>query len=170
MYPGTYQPLQALALLLADLLQQPNSDEAPLTRGLVDAIFDLYQVGEGMVSQNDPPQRQLSAAGREAWSMLVRARKIALERVGQDSHVLLPTSVSASDFCVCGERIVASRPGQGTHHASAEQSSVSQMAALQPEGSLGLTDPTMNQMNIPGVSFDWDEWDAYIGDSTGLLP
>lgn len=74
MYPGTYQPLQTVALLFADLLQRPWSDEAFLSRGLVHAIFDMYHVDEGILSRNHSSKRNLSRSGKDAWSMLARRR------------------------------------------------------------------------------------------------
>ncbi|ETN37498.1 uncharacterized protein HMPREF1541_07120 [Cyphellophora europaea CBS 101466] len=96
MYPGTYQPLQAMSLLLADLLNFPHSDEAPTSQGLVDAIFDLYQVDQGMITASDPPRRRLSPSGREVWSMLGRLRNKAFEQMDQDPHVVLPTFIASS--------------------------------------------------------------------------
>ena len=107
MYPGTYQPLQAVSLLLADLLRHPHSDDASLSRGLIDAVFELYQVDEGIVSENDPPKRQLSPSGRDAWTMLVRTRQRALQLVGMDHHVLFPSNLVASSRCICGEKTSA---------------------------------------------------------------
>ncbi|KAL1303170.1 hypothetical protein AAFC00_006597 [Neodothiora populina] len=129
MYPGTYQPLQPLSLILADLIEEPKSDEAETSIGLVDAMFALYQVGEGVTSSGSQPtpnpsssattassrlrsgtqtrRRFLSRAGQEVWSFLVSARRKALLQLGQDPHVLLPVSVDWSSYaaqptCVCG--------------------------------------------------------------------
>ena len=121
MYPGTYQPLQAVSLLLADLLRRPHSDEAGLSRGLIDATFQMYQVGEGIVSQSHPPRRQLSSSGKYAWSILVRTRKKALDLIGQDHHVLLPSHMASSDFCICGQKIARQRAGNRDKDGSQTQ-------------------------------------------------
>lgn len=118
MYPGTYQPLQPLSLILADLIEKPESEEVDTSIGLVDAMFALYQVGEGVTNPGTLPgpsssrtrsnvrRRNLSPAGQEAWSFLVSARRKALLQLGQDPHVLLPVSVDWTTFsqqaCVCG--------------------------------------------------------------------
>ena len=47
MYPGTFQSLQPLAALLADLLGHPQSSRAEQSRGLVDVVFKIYQVVNG---------------------------------------------------------------------------------------------------------------------------
>ncbi|EXJ71409.1 uncharacterized protein A1O5_05216 [Cladophialophora psammophila CBS 110553] len=176
MYPGTYQPLQAVSLLLADLLQHPYSDDAALSRGLIDAIFELYQVDEGIVSQSDPPRRQLSPSGRDAWTMLVRTRRKALEQVGMDYHVLFPSNAVLSSRCICGEKISvvdnnealahqhphqqqATRPGEGAQ-PQAPQDMQGEPADQTPGG----------QMLYDQVDFDWHAWDNALGPSIGLMP
>lgn len=190
MYPGTYQPLQAVSLLLADLLQHPYSDNAALSRGLIDAIFELYQVDEGIVSQNDPPRRQLSPSGREAWTMLVRTRRKALEQVGMDHHVLFPSAVVSSSTCICGERIddngndargaqtVQSRREQqqqqqitgGELQLDPPPQQITQQQGLVSEDPTAVATPMPGQMLIDHVDFDWHAWDNALGPSVGLMP
>jgi hypothetical protein len=177
MYPGTYQPLQAVALLLADLLQHPWSDDASLSRGLVDAIFDLYQVEEGIVSRNDPPRRRLSTSGKDAWSMLVRTRKKALEQIGQDHHALFPQRLASSDLCLCGERIAGQNPRRRSRNEQRQRQSPLGQETEKPAtlmNTYGFTDE--EQESIPdqddligSVDFDWLEWDAFVGGSMGLM-
>lgn len=177
MYPGTYQPLQAISLLLADLLQHPWSDEATLSRGLVDAIFEMYQVDEGIVSSTDPPRRRLSASGKDAWSMLARTRKKALEQVGQDPHVLFPQRLASSDLCLCGERIAGRNPhadgGNGQRHSRSSHGQFAGAAAT-PLTTYSLPNGEHAPMTahndlIDGVDFDWQEWDASLGLSIGPM-
>lgn len=168
MYPGTYQPLQAMSLLLTDLLSYPHSDEAPVSQGLVDAIFDLYQVDHGMITSTDPPQRTLSPSGREAWSMLWCIRSKALKQMDQDPHVVLPSSTASSHTCICGERIA--------HEVlltdAPEQSEVSPWDAEEEESEMALPPGQVLPIveTAPGqMGFDWDEWDAYLGSATGTM-
>ena len=169
MYPGTYQPLQAVSLLLADLLQRPHSDEAGLSRGLIDATFEMYQVGEGIVSQSDPPRRQLSSSGKYAWSILVRTRKKALDLISQDHHVLLPSHMASSDFCICGQRIARLRAGDQDEDGSQTQW---RDMAPSPGNAYEMTDRhdlTPTQMFVVNNDFDWDTWDASVGQLAGLM-
>jgi hypothetical protein len=169
MYPGTYQPLQAVSLLLADLLQRPYSDEAGLSRGLIDATFEMYQVGEGIVSQSDPPRRQLSSSGKYAWSILVWTRKKALDLIGQDHHVLLPSHMASSDFCICGQKIARLRAGDQDNDGP--QTQWRDMAPL-PGNAYEMTEKhnlTPTQVFIDNNDFDWDTWDASVGQLTGLM-
>ena len=174
MYPGTYQPLQPVSLLLADLLQHPHSDDAPLSRGLIDAIFELYRVDEGIVSQNDPPRRQLSPSGREAWAMLVRTRRKALELVGMDHHVLIPSTVISSRFCICGQKIAANN--QNELESGEPWGGEPSPGGVQPEGipryDIGEEqhEMTPGQMLLGNVDFDWRAWDNALGPSVGLMP
>ena len=163
MYPGTYQPLQAVSLLLADLLQRPHSDEAGLSRGLIDATFEMYQVGEGIVSQNDPPRRQLSSSGKYAWSILVRTRKKALDLIGQDHHVLLPSHMASSDFCICGQKIARLQAGSQTQWRDTAPSPGNAYEMAERH------DLTPTQVFVVNNDFDWDTWDASVGQLTGLM-
>lgn len=174
MYPGTYQPLQAVSLLLADLLQHPYSDDASLSRGLIDAIFELYQVDEGIVSENEPPRRQLSPSGRDAWAMLVRTRRKALEQTGADHHVLYPSSIVSSSSCICGERIahdIASGSGSRQHWSGVPTPGGGQQDEAPPdpfavgEDQLGLSPGILGQ-----TDFDWRAWDSALGPSEGMMP
>lgn len=167
MYPGTYQPLQAMSLLLADLLNFPHSDEAPTSQGLVDAIFDLYQVDQGMITGTDPPRRKLSPSGREAWSMLGRLRKKALEQMDQDPHVVLPSFIASSHVCVCGERIAHERLLSG---ASEHSDMPSWDGPIEADLGMPPRQDTPLVESEPGqLGFDWEEWDAYLGSATGTM-
>lgn len=172
MYPGTYQPLQAVATLLADLLQHPYSDHAPLSRGLIDAIFELYQVGEGIVSREEPSPRQLSPAGKDAWTMLLRARTKALELIGADHHVLYPSPTITSSSCICGDQIVNDDPTAPSSH---QRSSGNLSPAGQEEIPRELFEVDANESNLsPGIlsqmTFDWRAWDNALDPSIGMMP
>ena len=120
MYPGTYQPLQPVSILLADLIEAPapgveagSSSAAPskrlreISRGLIDQILTLYQMDHGIVDRYQysvpgstqqiatparviSPRRNLSIVGREAWEFLLRTRERVCRRAGEDPHVLWP--------------------------------------------------------------------------------
>lgn len=187
MYPGTYQPLQPLSLLLADLLQYPYSDEAAESRSLVDLIFNLYQVDEGIISPNNPPRRQLSNAGKDAWTILSRTRRKAWAIVGWDSHAFFPSQRVSSDYCVCGERIsrnysegndpiisVAGESGEGTYGAGImpdeEHQQFPELTSLPP----GTTPVSSSAIGVTlsepvGVGdFDWQEWDSTMNMHMGM--
>jgi hypothetical protein len=183
MYPGTYQPLQAVSLLLADLLRHPHSDDADLSRGLIDAIFELYQVDEGIVSQNDPPRRQLSPSGRDAWTMLMRTRQKALQQVGMDHHVLFPSNlVTGSSRCICGEKISVDGHDigvRGSQTGRVQSSVPNQQIAVSDNGmgsqlphdmQEGEVQQSPGEMLYDQVDFDWHEWDNALGPSAGLMP
>ncbi|KAK6369419.1 hypothetical protein LTS17_009762 [Exophiala oligosperma] len=172
MYPGTYQPLQAVATLLADLLQHPHSDHAALSRGLIDAIFELYQVDEGIVSRDEPPQRQLSPAGKDAWTMLLRTRRKALEHIGADHHVLYPSPTISSSSCICGDQIVND---ESTAPSSHPHSSGDLSPAVQEEMPREFFQVDEEQSHLsPGIlsqmNFDWRAWDNALDPSIGMMP
>ena len=159
--------MQAMSLLLADLLNFPHSDEAPTSQGLVDAIFDLYQVDQGMITGTDPPRRKLSPSGREAWSMLGRLRKKALEQMDQDPHVVLPSLIASSHVCVCGEPIAHERllSNENDHPEMPSWD-----ATLGVDAGMPLRQGTPLVGHETGqMGFDWDEWDAYLGSAAGTM-
>ena len=170
MYPGTFQPLQAVSLLLADLLQYPHSDEASDSRALVDAVFDLYKVDEGIISQNSPPRRQLSPSGKAAWSFLSRTRKKALAQTGQDHHILFPSRKVFSDFCICGERISYA---QALKRDDQESQSEHRPTLASPPHQFDVPDDqeviTPGQISIGDIDFDWQEWESTLGTSMGMM-
>ena len=169
MYPGTYQPLQAMSLLLADLLQYPHSDHAGLSQGLVDSVFDLYQVDHGILTKSNPPHRRLSPSGKAAWKILIRTRRKALEQTGVDHHVLFPSSSVLSNFCICGERISHDELGR-----SSEQQGQEQQLLLLPEPAFDLPEVFQGPLEepvLPGsTDFDWDAWDHALGQAVGIAP
>jgi hypothetical protein len=72
LYPGTYQPIQATAILFADLLRNPHSAEAQHSRRLVERLFSpVGSDGVGWYAKTDS-KRNLSPGGKEVWEMLRR--------------------------------------------------------------------------------------------------
>ncbi|PWW80196.1 hypothetical protein C7212DRAFT_355703 [Tuber magnatum] len=80
--PGTFQPLHATMILLIDLHERPQSDEAPQSRRFVDEIFALFGEDGNSLSDAAGGNRPLLEGGSLAWKMLARLRKKAYERAG----------------------------------------------------------------------------------------
>ncbi|RFU27671.1 hypothetical protein B7463_g8653, partial [Scytalidium lignicola] len=88
LYPGTYQPLQAMAILLADVLKSPHSAEAQHSRTLVERLFSMVgSDGVGWYKESNP-RRSLSTAGKEVWKMLRRLRRQAWKKAGIDPDMV----------------------------------------------------------------------------------
>ncbi|KAH8797355.1 fungal-specific transcription factor domain-containing protein [Xylogone sp. PMI_703] len=88
LYPGTYQPLQAMAILLSDLLRNPQSEEAQHSRTLVERLFSMVgSDGVGWYKDLDS-RRNLSTAGKEVWKMLRRLRRQAWKKAGLDPDIV----------------------------------------------------------------------------------
>jgi hypothetical protein len=80
LYPGTYQPLQATAILLDDVLKSPFSAEAQHSRMLVERLFSLVgPYGEGL-SKGMESIRNVTPTGKEVWEMLRRLRRRAWKK------------------------------------------------------------------------------------------
>jgi hypothetical protein len=175
-YPRTYQPLHALSIILADLMTGANStiqdqQASLLSRGLVDAVFELYETGEGIVTAGELCRRQLSPEGNHVWTMLLNARRTAFERMGQDPHVLIPsTTSSTSETCTCGKRIAAELTS--INHQANPPDRSAQDAGL-PEGAdLDAADANLGTLRDEeqgeaeedlNLDFDWEMWDAVFG-------
>ncbi|KIM94525.1 hypothetical protein OIDMADRAFT_97648, partial [Oidiodendron maius Zn] len=84
LYPGTYQPLQATAILLDDVLKSPFSEEAQHSRMLVEKLFSLVGPHGIGLSNGRNSNRDLSPAGKEVWEMLRRLRRRAWKKAGID--------------------------------------------------------------------------------------
>jgi hypothetical protein len=89
-YPGNYQPLQAVALLLTDILDKPTSNEASASHYLIDRVFSLLGEEDGVVAEQNGhlQQRKLSISGKKAWAMLWHLRRRALQSMGADPSIL----------------------------------------------------------------------------------
>lgn len=109
LYPGSYQPLQATAILLADLLKSPYSAEAQHSRTLVEKLFSLVgPEGVGRYKEKDS-KRNLSNAGKEVWEMLRRLRRQAWIKAGIDPDMVWMDGNFTQD------------PGASENTATAEQ-------------------------------------------------
>jgi hypothetical protein len=90
MYPGNYQPLQAVAALLADMLENPSSPETQQSRFLIDTVFSLNQREHGVVAEDNGhvQPRHLSDGDKRAWTMLRKFRHRVWKQMGIDPTVM----------------------------------------------------------------------------------
>jgi hypothetical protein len=93
LYPGAYQPLQPVAVLLVDLLKEPQSLESQESRVLLEKIFSLLGPGGRINNSNSsmakwPDQRYASKGAKQAWERLEKMRSKAWQKLGLDSSVL----------------------------------------------------------------------------------
>ncbi|KAI9691005.1 MAG: hypothetical protein M1822_008625 [Bathelium mastoideum] len=89
-YPGNYQPLQAVAFLLMDTLKNPTSSQALTSRDLIDRVFSMLSHDGGVVAEQNGrlQQRSISRSGQEAWNMLLQLRRRVWRNMGVDPSVL----------------------------------------------------------------------------------
>jgi hypothetical protein len=99
--------------------------------------------------------------------MLGRIRKKAVEQMDQDPHVMLPSSMLSSNICICGERIVHER----LLGDDGEQPETPQWeSTMNPDqGPAERQDTPIGDVGPGQIAFDWDEFDAYLGNSTGIM-
>jgi hypothetical protein len=98
--PGAYQPLQPVAVLLIDLLNNPQSEESPRSRALLEKAFSMLGPGGRMMNgpspTNWPDQRYASTCSKQAWMRLEKLRSKVWQKLGLDHNVLWMRSISAS--------------------------------------------------------------------------
>ncbi|KAK6524912.1 hypothetical protein TWF281_011806 [Arthrobotrys megalospora] len=94
--PGTYQPLHSCMIILLDLYNSPNSEEARPSRKLLDEVFELFGPdGNGNPNSTSGAydalaQRPLVEGGKEAWAMMARFRAKAYARAFGGLHSIPP--------------------------------------------------------------------------------
>ncbi|MCJ1284823.1 hypothetical protein MMC26_004160 [Xylographa opegraphella] len=89
-WPGGHQPMHAVMIMLVDLYERPNSDEAELSRSYIDRTFRQAAPEGGITTEEGgiPVQRPLREGGQEAWTMLRRLRERAWQKAGLDPDIL----------------------------------------------------------------------------------
>lgn len=93
LYPGAYQPLQCVTVLLIDLLNAPQSLEASKSQSLLENTFALLgpegRVTNGTLNVTSfPNQRFTSAGAKQAWMRLEKLRLKVWQKLGLDHSVL----------------------------------------------------------------------------------
>jgi len=101
LYPGAYQPLQPVAVLLVDLLKEPHSTEAHESRILLEKIFSLLGPGGRITNTNSnlvawSDQRYASKGAKQSWARLEKLRSKVWQKLGLDSSVLWTRTIGKS--------------------------------------------------------------------------
>ena len=101
LYPGAYQPLQPVAVLLIDLLNNPTSEESTKSQALLQQTFSMLgpegRITNGVLSMNCwSDHRYASAGSKQAWMRLEKLRSKVWQKLGLDHNVLWMRSISAS--------------------------------------------------------------------------
>jgi Fungal specific transcription factor domain len=91
LYPGAYQPLQASAVLLIDLMNEPTSEQAFESRILLERVFSLLGP-DGRVSveasESFAALHHRSKGANTAWARLEKLRRKVWRRLGLDSTLV----------------------------------------------------------------------------------
>lgn len=178
-----YQPLQATAIILADLLKNPRTSEAQHSRTLVDRLFSL--IGPDGFGKEKQSKRNLSPAGREAWEMLRKLRRQAWKSAGLDPDFVWTDSTNPTKDINPEQMLEApvnlgSDPSQSSVNAVAGANVLD--AGFPPE--LGQY-PDFNwsetydfnaspsdasgQFSLGDIDgFDWHEWDFLLQQSFSM--
>ena len=85
-WSSMYHLIHATIILLIDLHERPHSDEAALSRAMIDKMFSLSSPGKGLADERFTVP--LKEGGTEAWTMLRSLRHRAWQKAGLDPDVL----------------------------------------------------------------------------------
>jgi hypothetical protein len=101
LYPGAYQPLQPVAVLLVDLLKEPHSTEAHESQVLLEKIFSLLGPGGRITNTDSNPvtwsdQRHASKGAKQSWARLEKLRSKVWQKLGLDASVLWTRTIGES--------------------------------------------------------------------------
>ena len=184
LYPGTYQPLQATAILLDDVLKSPFSEEAQHSRMLVEKLFSLVGPHGIGLSNGRNSNKDLSPAGKEVWEMLRRLRRRAWGKAGIDPdmawlddnfvHSILATDkVTTLDPTLSAPNLAPARTSEtGTMVPECNDSS----AVADPKLNTALDEIWTDNSELYGENtslpdhfasndlsgLDWGEWDFLV--------
>ncbi|KAH6663416.1 fungal-specific transcription factor domain-containing protein [Halenospora varia] len=137
LYPGAYQPLQPVAVLLTDLWKNPQSLEASKSRALLEKTFSLLGP-EGRITNGAsrascwPDQRYTSVGAKQAWMRLEKLRSKVWQKLGLDHRVLWMKSIRQTGQQ--SESVVT----------AARSASTSQVTTQQPQSSEQSEGPDAN--------------------------
>lgn len=182
-----YQPLQATAIILADLIKNPNTDEALHLRTLVDRLFSLIGPDGFGSSLGKTSKRNLTTAGRDVWEMLRRLRRQAWNKAGLDPEFVwmnpqFKARNSPSEYLAQGNASEVLGQPQDVVPAIAIPNLEPSDTFLQPEIELfsdatwmgnadlstGRVDQT-GQFSLGDVEgFDWQHWDFLLQQSFNM--
>ncbi|MCJ1379775.1 hypothetical protein MMC17_002878 [Xylographa soralifera] len=153
-WPGGHQPMHAVMIMLVDLYERPNSDEAELSRSYIDRTFKQASPEGGITTEEGgiPVQRPLREGGQEAWTMLRRLREKAWQKAGLDPDILWYERTSddsqAESPNLAGEgRGLRVRTSDQSARPEASSSSASSHSASGPAWVPGI-----QAANVPGFA------------------
>ncbi|KAE9365933.1 hypothetical protein N431DRAFT_487811 [Stipitochalara longipes BDJ] len=162
-YPGMYQPLQAVATILVDLCNSPTSHEARDSRILVDYVFSMMEPDGGVVAEDEhaPISRQLSSGGKKAWDILRKMRRKAWIKVGLDPYLIWMSSEGLS-------ATLEDRTAVGPHEDGWEQQATAQESA-QTTSSTGCessSDVFNDEQQLPNPTTASQKFSDFTGEDT----
>jgi hypothetical protein len=101
-WPGNHQPLHAIMILLLDLVQTPDGENAQESRRAIDVAFALCGPNGGIVAGGGAAdrlmKRPLTEGGQEAWVYFRRLRAKAWQKAGLDPDIVW-TRAQAVQYC-----------------------------------------------------------------------
>ncbi|KAF2665066.1 hypothetical protein BT63DRAFT_429017 [Microthyrium microscopicum] len=93
LYPGSYQPLNQVCMLLVDMLRRPDAPEVPQSRLALEPIFQCLGPNGRVFGRNSSSglgasNRRFSNGARVAWARLEALRRKVWKVLGIDATVM----------------------------------------------------------------------------------
>ncbi|KAK5166846.1 uncharacterized protein LTR77_007575 [Saxophila tyrrhenica] len=161
-WPGNHQPLNAIMLLLTDLLDKPNSAHAARSRQAIDLVFALLGPDGGIVAgagaEHTITKRPLLEGGHESWQYLQQFRARVWRNFGLDQSdittreqaVLICSNASVTDVNV----------EQGPMWSQEGAEMMDEMTGL--DIGEGMQEKFGGEYEVGSPNIDWDYLDAVL--------
>ena len=162
LYSLNNQLKKSLSRLLAEVLENPNTEESLTSLELIDVTLRLYETS-------------ILVAGK-TWAPLMQMRRKALERSGLDPHVFHSSQSGLTSGCLCGLVInldTPVRPEDAIHGVGERDSILLDRQNSYPFGSAQVLTPSLDTTVVDPTSFlpvpfTWYDWDTVGVPSTQL--
>jgi hypothetical protein len=141
LYPGAYQPLQPVAVLLVDLSDHPTSREAAESRALIDRTFSLLGPNGRITNRSGVEeaawqtcQMPSSTGARQVWVVLEKLRSKVWQELGIDPSFLWNRAIDPAANQSDKMSTIAAWPSVGGDSSTQHSVSPWQQTQQQEEG------------------------------------
>jgi hypothetical protein len=172
-WPGRYQPLHALMILIREIDQNPRGPSVRTYIAIVDQALALCSPSGGLTvtDRNGLVHRQLNDGGSEAWDLINRLRARVWTKCGADPDIL----PSRQEVYICAKERAAGliefdvnlREEADNQATSSEQYASAQVQSSQHHQSelFGGEDIIIGGGPTPNI--DWTEWEGLFATQDG---
>jgi hypothetical protein len=172
-WPGRYQPLHAIMIIVREVGQNPQWASAVAYRAIVDDALALCSPNGGLTVMDSRGMvlRPLNNGGSEVWDFIKRLRARVWTRCGADPDIL-PSRQDvlgrANDRATKLNRVLANDGGSQEHQADKTTELNEQRMSSEAESELNHCQHTPSQDHIhfdtTTSSIYWQNWETEFSD------